>query len=367
MHAVFIGLDKNLFGKTNEDVVRRHKIYANELGKVTAVVFTLANEGLKPKRYGALHIIPTNSSSKLRYAIDGYNIVSKLRQKEKIDAVSTQDPFLCGLVGLWLKARFGIPLNVQVHTDITSHYWQKESVQNRFFVRLATPILKAADTIRVVNPKTYSFLKYKYPKKRIYFIPIATNLGFWRIKKKRKLQKQIVTVARLSPEKDISLLVSAMAELASKYPDLKCIIIGEGQERKKIERLIEKHRLERNVKLLGRKDPEQIKKIYAKSSIFVLPSKYEGWGLAAVEALATGTPVIMTDTGCAGKAVVPGRTGIVIKIGDTKGLVRAIDYLINNPLKLQQLGKNGQIQVWKYFQPERLLREWMLCLRKTAK
>ncbi len=105
--------------------------------------------------------------------------------------------------------------------------------------------------------------------------------------------KIIIGVGRLESYKNFSYLINAFNILSKEHDEFKLIILGEGKERQKLEQLIKKYGLEDKVKLLGfvnnHMDYMQM------SSLFVSPSKIEGFGNVIIEAMAVGLPIIVTD------------------------------------------------------------------------
>ena len=77
--------------------------------------------------------------------------------------------------------------------------------------------------------------------------------------------------------------------------------------------------------LLGSKQKKEIKKLIKQSDFLVLPSFSEGYGLVCAEAMASGTPVIMSKTGCAGELVINNKTGIIIPPGKQRALEKQLD------------------------------------------
>ena len=102
-------------------------------------------------RFGALTVIPTNSSSKLSYGLDAWRITRKLA---KPDIVTTQDPFETGLIALFIARRLKVPLHVQVHTDFASREFARHSFRNWLRQRVAWFVLKRAARIRVILGRT---------------------------------------------------------------------------------------------------------------------------------------------------------------------------------------------------------------------
>jgi len=83
------------------------------------------------------------------------------------------------------------------------------------------------------------------------------------------------------------------------------------------------------------------------ADIFVLVSNYEGWGRAAVEAMAAGVPVIMTNVGLAGELLRHEYNGLIIPVGDEKALARAVDVLMSDEKLRQKIIANA-LETVKY-------------------
>ncbi len=131
----------------------------------------------------------------------------------------------------------------------------------------------------------------------------------------------ILYVGRLVKDKRVDLLVRAMALVVQQQPNVTCIIVGKGAELPNIERLIHQLNLDNNVAILPPL-PTAIE-IYAlmkRAKVFVLPSIREGFGIAALEALACGTPVVTTDSpaNASKDLVVAGKTGTVVALKDNE-------------------------------------------------
>ena len=84
---------------------------------------------------------------------------------------------------------------------------------------------------------------------------------------------------------------------------------------------------------------------YKSADLFLLTSNYEGWGLAVVEAMAAGCPVVMTDVGCAGELVAPGQTGLVAPVGEKNGLSLAINEMAANRRLREEIKNKARLAV----------------------
>lgn len=153
--------------------------------------------------------------------------------------------------------------------------------------------------------------------------------------------KTIVSVGRLNPQKNYLMLINAFKIISEKHPEYRLIIYGEGPERAKEEALIRELNIEDRVLL-----PGTTKNVYDsihKASIFVLSSDFEGMPNALMEAMVMGLPCISTDCPCGGPSdlIRNNEDGILIPVNDKNALVNALEYMIDNPEKAKQMGKNA--------------------------
>ena len=138
---------------------------------------------------------------------------------------------------------------------------------------------------------------------------------------------QLITTGRLIPEKHFDMLIQAIANIPS-LP-LRLSIIGNGAEKYKLQQLINKLQIEHKVRLLGHKSKQEIVTLLQQSDIFVLPSQSETFGVAYIEALACGLPIIATD--CGGpRDIVTKENGLLIPTNNQTALEQAITRLSNN-------------------------------------
>ncbi|MGP4060977.1 glycosyltransferase [Halobacillus sp. H74] len=157
--------------------------------------------------------------------------------------------------------------------------------------------------------------------------PINTSLPYWNESKK---SHTIITACRLSKQKNLPMLIEAFEEIKKKYPNYKLKIFGVGELREDLLRIIGQKGLENDVFLPGFSKNIHVEMV--NSSLFVIPSNYEGISNSMLEALAIGVPVISTDSpiGGAKMFIRDGENGMLIKVGDTWGLVSAMDKIISD-------------------------------------
>jgi colanic acid/amylovoran biosynthesis glycosyltransferase len=126
---------------------------------------------------------------------------------------------------------------------------------------------------------------------------------------------------RLHPVKDHALLVHACARLRDRGIDLECLIAGEGPERRRLESLIKKYRLEQQVTLLGLVSRQQMNSLYRRADIVVLTSQSEGIPLVLMEAMASGKIVLAPAITGIPELVIPEKTGFLYEPGSLDDLV----------------------------------------------
>jgi glycosyltransferase involved in cell wall biosynthesis len=127
----------------------------------------------------------------------------------------------------------------------------------------------------------------------------------------------------LSKRKGVDLLATAFVELALEYPDVRLVLVGTGPLEEDLRTSLAP--VANRVEFSGFAAWDELPAAYQKGDVFCFPSRYDGWGLALVEAMASGLPVISTDlTGAALEFVTPGENGWLIPHSDLSALLQAM-------------------------------------------
>ncbi len=141
---------------------------------------------------------------------------------------------------------------------------------------------------------------------------------------------KIVSVGRLAPQKGFDLLIESFAPLAAKFPEWKLLIYGEGPQRGELTELIRKRQLEASVALPGL--TRDVAGALSEAAFFVLPSRFEGFPNALLEALSLGLPVVAT--GCPGASadiLAQGSYGRLVPPDDVPALREALETMMTKP------------------------------------
>ena len=156
-------------------------------------------------------------------------------------------------------------------------------------------------------------------------------------------QPLLLTLASLVPRKGIDVLLEALAPLVAAGGDACLAVAGEGPERARLEALAHARGLGSAVRFLGRRtDP---RRLLAACDLFVLPSRREGLGVAALEALAAGRAVVASRVGGLGEVVQDGMCGLLVEPGDAAALSAALGRLLTDEALRVRLAAAGPARV----------------------
>jgi glycosyltransferase involved in cell wall biosynthesis len=166
------------------------------------------------------------------------------------------------------------------------------------------------------------------------------------------------TVCRLvEPKKGLSVLLQSVALLKGRSGDSECqlLIVGEGPARASLEALSEELGLANRVRFAGAR--RDIPRILPLLDVFVLPSFYEGFGIAILEAMAAGKPVVATTVGGVPEFVAAGETGLLVEPGNPAAIAEAIACLLGDREQARQMGLRGRTRVAQQFQMTTVVRQ----------
>src|SRR3989344_7218670 len=140
MKVLAIGSDRTV-AEGGSHAQERMRRYADALGELHIIVFSLHRHGLAPAHIGNLHIYPTNSFSRTLYLYDAARLARTLPRP---DVVTAQDPFESGWAAARIARRIGVPLHLQLHTDPFAPAFKHRSLLNRVRILLMPAVLKRA-------------------------------------------------------------------------------------------------------------------------------------------------------------------------------------------------------------------------------
>lgn len=376
MNILNIGTDKTLVGgKKFGDTIERHRRYGEYLDHLDIIVYTNKKEGLKKFEISDKVIgYPSNSKSKLHFFFDAKKIFKKINQDYKIDIIVCQDPFIPGLIGVCLKKKYGVKLQINFHGDFwRNKNWLKEHWINILFLLISKFTVPKADTIRVMSQGQKEKLgKYK-DKARVISVPVDIDkyqrseiLPTPRLRRANRGQrsevKTVLHVGRDDIVKDYRILIQVFKIVKDKIPEVRFVQAGADREIKKEMDYVE-------VELKGRLNSQDLINIYHSSDIVILSSTSESFGKVLVEANACGKPVVSTATTGAKEIIRDGVNGFLAPIGDAEALAEKIVYLLENSDKAREMGENGRKLVEEKYGDniEKIINLWKELIENKSK
>lgn len=187
-------------------------------------------------------------------------------------------------------------------------------------------------------------------------VQIYNILPFYPEKSSQLENKRILSVGRYVDQKGYDLLIEAWALVAHKHADWHLDIFGSGEEHDNLVALIKERKLENSLTLHS--PTHDIEKEYLDSSIYVLSSRYEGFGMVLVEAMACGLPCISFDCPQGPSEIIADRIdGLLAENGNIQDLADKLELLINDKDLRIGMGNKARQNI-RRFAPDEIMKEW---------
>ncbi len=279
----------------------------------------------------------------------------------------------------WAR-RCGIPYIISPRGSLMKEPLEKKSsLKKKIHLILAgKKILKEADLVHFTAGKEREeYEKTGLPMRKAIVIPNGIESkqmanSEWQMAGKFKKKygiaeesKIVLSLGRLNWKKGFDTLIPAFKLLVTSYqlPVTPCLVIAgpdEGGYKNKILELIANSKLQvgKDIIFTGQLLDEAKEAAFRATDVFVLPSYSENFGMAVVEAMGYGLPVIITEGVGISPEIKEAGAGIVIN-KDEKELAEAIAYILNNPKEADKMGKSGQGLVRKEFSAEKVVEKWI--------
>ena len=155
-------------------------------------------------------------------------------------------------------------------------------------------------------------------------------------------------VSRLEPIKGMDLVVSAFAEVLRAYPETQLLVVGDGTLRASMEEQAAQLGCADHIRFVGRQPQEELSQWYSQMDIVLMPSRSEGFGLTAIEAMAHGCVMVASDVGGLPEVVRDGICGLLHCTEDIADMASKISTLIGDETLYSQLRAQSLVEVEKY-------------------
>jgi glycosyltransferase involved in cell wall biosynthesis len=162
----------------------------------------------------------------------------------------------------------------------------------------------------------------------------------------------LLGIGRLVPQKGYDVALRAFAAVRDRHPDAFLVLLGEGPERERLERLRGELRLDDAVALPGRAG--DVAAWLDRAELLVHPARWEGFGLVLLEAMLAARAVVATRVSAVAEIVVEGETGLLVPPDDADALAAALDRVLSDPALPQRLGAAGSARAHAEFSVARM-------------
>jgi N-acetyl-alpha-D-glucosaminyl L-malate synthase BshA len=242
-----------------------------------------------------------------------------------------------------------IPIVTTLHgTDITlvgSHPFYKPAVT--FSINKSDAVTAVSQSLKDDTLRLFDI------KKDIHVVPNFIDLDKYnhsfqncqRIMMAKEEEKIITHISNLRPVKRIQDVIKVFYNIQKEIP-AKLMLVGEGPERQNVEDKCQELGILDRVIFFGKSN--EIDKILSFSDLFLLPSQTESFGLAALEAMASGVPVISSNTGGIPEVNIQGVSGFLSNVGDVEDMTKNAIYILNDENRLKTFKENARIQALKF-------------------
>lgn len=177
----------------------------------------------------------------------------------------------------------------------------------------------------------------------------------------RETEKMILSVGRLNEQKNFDLLIRSFSGSKYQKSGWDLIIVGEGVKRQSLQKLSEDLLVSKQVNLVGLS--QSVTGYFQKAALFVLTSRFEGTPNAALEAMAMGVPVLVTETSGEMKNIVRDGLNGIVALASESHVRDKLDWASENQQGLEQLGREGRISIQR-FEKKVVVKKWKQLLLK---
>lgn len=232
------------------------------------------------------------------------------------------------------------------------------------YIKALVKSCKNIDNLVLVSKELTDFYK-KYLNTKVCYIPNCLDSTS---KKTSKLEnKNLIAVGRLSKEKGFDDLLKLFKKLSLKYPDWKLNIVGDGMEKNNLLELSSKLKLADKVVFHGYQNKEYINELLKESSIYVMTSLTESFGLVLIEAMNFGIPCVAYDSAQGANEIISNNVdGYLVENRNEDIMFEKISNLIEDENLRKKMGKNAKIKSNDY-SGDSVLDKWQKLIEKRKR
>jgi glycogen(starch) synthase len=173
-------------------------------------------------------------------------------------------------------------------------------------------------------------------------------------------------LGRLTEQKGFDIAVRALRAVVNRFPNVRLTIAGDGPERHNLEQLVSELGLEQVVDFIGWVAPEQVPALLNTATVVIMPSRWEGLPLVALEAALMARPLVVTPVEGLPEVVIHQRTGLLVEKENSEALAEAIGFLLSRPEAAAAMGQAARRHVQAVFSFENCVNAYEAVYRRLA-
>lgn len=283
-----------------------------------------------------------------------------LKKKKMIEAIKNCDSDVIistrDIHNDWL-GKYGNPNIIKIGWEHNHHNNDKK------YINKIIKSVSKLDYFVLVSKELEEFYRQKVKCKTVY---IPNTLDYYPKKVSDLEEKRIISVGRLSEEKGYLDLIDVFSLVHQVYPDWKLDIIGDGNQKENIQKKIEEYGLKDFIILHGFQNKEYINQLLQKSSVYVMCSYTESFGIVLLEAFSFGIPCVAFDSARGATEIISNNwDGYLIKDRNKEIMAKKVCELISNPNRRIIMGANGIKKANQYSMNE--IRKYWIQIIETVK
>ena len=294
---------------------------------------------------------------RIAFMRNAYHLTKKLICESNIDVIDISEPVVAGPVAVRLKKELHKPLVTQIQgqlLDLPAGAFSR--LKTRYICQTTKYVCRHSDRIRTVSGEiTQSILKIGIPKDQVFTVPprcdvdkfdplkflstrtqLRATLGY------REDDTVIVFTGRVVAYRDLDSDLLAMKSLVRENRFFRLLVVGDGQDRDRLEAMCEQLGLQENVQFIGRVPFDDVPKYLSVGDIFVSTPTNEGIARSVLEAMSMQLPVVATRVGGTPEVIENGINGILVDVKSPEQIADGVRYISQSAKKRTEMGQKAR-------------------------
>ena len=292
--------------------------------------------------------------------------VYQLGKEVSLDIIhgNGEEAFFLPWVARLLKTKFVCTTHAPTIVDhgFFSSFCHPIQLLKELNLHLFRSTLKRCDCIITYSEYSYAMVRNTlrdYPGEKVCHVTPGIHHSWFEVEGENSNEEQwsITFFGRIEYEKGVDTLLYAFKKVSEKYPRCVLNIIGEGNWEGKAKRLSQVLHLGSQVIFRGWKELSDLQKMVGMSTLCVLPSRVESFGITIVETMGSGRPLITTRAGAIPEKARHGETALLVSPGDSDELADTIIYALEHPSEMEKMGERARREAKRFSYSETALQQ----------